>query len=382
MNLIENHVTTQGHRLFVIMLAIMLVATCFLLNLVTLPALAQVPPTAITEQVPPTPPTPPPAPVRVWPSPPNPGGTAPCDANVGIQICNGLSQTFDQMFGLTNRDGSIDANAAPWCNPQWTNQIGQAINQGACQYCCVADVGPLSPEEQQRQAEYASAYAPAPDAGPGGLVFQVNCGNGTYYYSVGRVADIPTLTMGRTSSPWSKNTLNYVVLSGSDAFKAAVDDVLAKASALTGLQFVKGTLTGIGGVDPDITFSEINNENGVTETSYGEIVPGAMRQDIFGITRVLIMTHANYLPGVYNSGYAILLHEVGHILGLKHPGNYGVAACEEPYLDSELDNNRNTVMSYNMIVNNDGTITCHVSDYMALDRLALGAIYGRTNGAP
>lgn len=51
--------------------------------------------------------------------------------------------------------------------------------------------------------------------------------------------------------------------------------------------------------------------------------------------------------GDYN--YQALIHEIGHALGLKHPGDYdansGLSAG--PFLSSDLDNRRYTIMSYN-----------------------------------
>ncbi len=56
-------------------------------------------------------------------------------------------------------------------------------------------------------------------------------------------------------------------------------------------------------------------------------------------------------PGSY--GHSALIHEIGHAMGLKHPGNYSFSSDqidnpgEPPYLPFDKDNTRNTIMSYN-----------------------------------
>lgn len=49
-------------------------------------------------------------------------------------------------------------------------------------------------------------------------------------------------------------------------------------------------------------------------------------------------------PGSW--GYYLLLHEIGHALGLKHPGSYG-AGDKAPFLRGAEDSLQYTVMSYN-----------------------------------
>jgi Bacterial pre-peptidase C-terminal domain/Peptidase M10 serralysin C terminal/Matrixin len=50
-------------------------------------------------------------------------------------------------------------------------------------------------------------------------------------------------------------------------------------------------------------------------------------------------------------GYATLIHETLHALGLKHPGNYdaGGNANDGPYLTPAQDHKSNTIMSYNAV---------------------------------
>ncbi len=69
----------------------------------------------------------------------------------------------------------------------------------------------------------------------------------------------------------------------------------------------------------------------------------------------------------------ILLHEIGHALGFKHPGNYNYGgntiSTSAPYLPSNEDNQDNTVMSYTSGYNN-------VVDTAMFDKAAIHYLYG------
>ena len=57
-------------------------------------------------------------------------------------------------------------------------------------------------------------------------------------------------------------------------------------------------------------------------------------------------TSADWSAGSYN--FDALIHEIGHGLGLKHPGNYnGSGGGTPPYLPANLDYRTYTIMSYN-----------------------------------
>jgi hypothetical protein len=102
------------------------------------------------------------------------------------------------------------------------------------------------------------------------------------------------------------------------------------------------------------------------------------------LNRDLSRPDSDWNPGA--SGYATLLHEVSHALGLKHPFE---APADGYLLDPSLDNERHTVMSYNPASNSNlVTVTGTASSYsytwkaispstlMPLDFVALKSLYG------
>ncbi|MBE9031264.1 M10 family metallopeptidase C-terminal domain-containing protein [filamentous cyanobacterium LEGE 11480] len=88
-------------------------------------------------------------------------------------------------------------------------------------------------------------------------------------------------------------------------------------------------------------------------------------------------SHATFSNGSGTNGYTTLIHETLHALGLKHPGNYDSLSDsnEGPFLDPNLDNKSNTVLSYNY----SGAASITPLNY---DIRALQYLYGaRSNAA-
>ncbi|RYY74657.1 MAG: hypothetical protein EOO24_45995, partial [Comamonadaceae bacterium] len=97
-----------------------------------------------------------------------------------------------------------------------------------------------------------------------------------------------------------------------------------------------------------------------------------------GLRRVQEAVGERVARGGY--GWMTILHEVGHALGLKHPGNYDAAGGKPPgpFLPSTLDNRQNSMMSYNDNAQSRGV---YCSTPMVLDIAALQYLYGARTGA-
>ncbi|HVS53867.1 MAG TPA: matrixin family metalloprotease [Opitutaceae bacterium] len=74
-------------------------------------------------------------------------------------------------------------------------------------------------------------------------------------------------------------------------------------------------------------------------------------------------------------GWETILHEIGHTLGLKHPGNYnaGGGGTPGPYLSASDDNHQHSIMSYK---DNAVTRGVNATTPMLYDVAALQYLYG------
>ncbi|BAY81507.1 metalloprotease [Calothrix parasitica NIES-267] len=126
----------------------------------------------------------------------------------------------------------------------------------------------------------------------------------------------------------------------SETQQAAARAALELYSEVSGLNFVEVSDAGEGGT---IQFGTANMEHGSAHAYFPS--NSSLGGDVWLNNRV--SSNLDSSNGSY--GFLTLIHEIGHALGLKHPGNYnaGGGGTPAPYLYPELDNYQYSVMSYN-----------------------------------
>jgi Ca2+-binding RTX toxin-like protein/methionine-rich copper-binding protein CopC len=120
--------------------------------------------------------------------------------------------------------------------------------------------------------------------------------------------------------------------------RSAVVSVLDYYSKVANLTFVEVTDRGGGG---QLRFGT-DRQTGSTAYAFAPNLTDPAGGDIWLANNQ--SSNSTFEAGGY--GLSTLLHEVGHALGLKHPGNYG-SGDVAPFLPADEDTTRHTVMSYN-----------------------------------
>ena len=198
---------------------------------------------------------------------------------------------------------------------------------------------------------------------------------------------------GATPSAAAKHTLTYSFI-GSASGLNATDAAGFQALDSTQQQVIRDALAYISTV-VDITFNEVSSGGDLQYGSNSQASSAGYARYPNEGSQVFLANNQSSFSGSWAQGsyeWETIVHETGHALGLKHPGNYnaGGGGTPGPYLSKAADNRNNTIMSYNnnaanmkrVVYSNNSFQASYVNPdtFQQYDIAALQYLYGAAQG--